>query len=233
VRNVGPQRADELGALAFALPVLINYRRALVQQLLDDEEFSLAHYHANRPAAPTHLEYLTHGIVALFDRAPESWIQVAANMTLATLPFADGGRLQDEHFQAPEQAAQAVLAAPIAAWHAVQRQVERVLLAREWLSGDSRDLQLEFDTASPVTLWNVYQGMPGSRIRGADAFAGDVVASNTIYLISRYFESVIPAEQTGFQFLRRHFSAFTRGFDSRVEGVVDPQALASTNCIMR
>lgn len=227
VRNVGPQRADELGALAFALPVLINYRRALVQQILDDEEFSLAQYHANRPAAPSHLEYLTHGIVALFDRAPESWIQVAANMTLATQPFADGGRLQDEHFQAPEQAAQAVLAAPIAAWHAVQRQVERVLLAREWLSSDNRDLQFDLDTAGPVTLWNVYQGTPGSRIRGADAFAGDVVASNTIYLISRYFESVIPAEQTGFQFLRRHFSAFTRGFDSRVEGVVDPQALAS------
>lgn len=227
VRNVGPQRADELGALAFALPVLINYRRALVQRILDDQDFSLVSYHANRPCAPAHLEFLTHGIVALFDRSLESWIQVAANMTLAALPFADGGRLRDEHFQAPEQAADAVLAAPIAAWHAVQRQVERVLLAREWLSGHGRDARLEHEVASPVTLWNVYQGTPGSRIRGADAFTGDVVASNTIYMISRYFESVIPAEQTGFQFLRRHFSAFTRGFDSRVEGMVDPRALAS------
>lgn len=227
VRNVGPQRADELGALAFALPVLVNYRRVLVQRIVDDEGFSLADYHRNRSPAPTHLEYLTHGIVALFDRTPDSWIRVAASMTLASLPFADGSGLRREHFQAPEQAAGVVLTAPIAACHAVQRQFERVLLAREWLVSDTRELRLEVDVASPVTLWNVYQGTPGSRIRGGDAFVGDVVASNVIDLVSRYFESVIPADQTGFQFLRRNFGAFTQGFDSRVEGVVDPRALAA------
>lgn len=226
VRNVGPQRVDELGPLAFALPVLINYRRAQVQQILDDASFSLFEYQVNQSPAPTHLEYLTQGIAAMFDCSPESWVRVTASMTLASQPFADGTRLQDEHFQAPEQAAQAVLAAPIAACHAVQRQLARVHLAREWLVDDTRDIHIERETASAVTLWSVWQGTPGSRIRSGDFFVGDVVAGNVIYLVSRYFESVIPPDQTGFQFLRRNFNAFARGFDSRVEGVVDPRALA-------
>ena len=227
LRNVGPQRADELGALAFALPVLVQFRRALVLRLLSDDGFSLADYQASQSPAPSHLEYLTDGVVALFDPSPEGWVRVAANMGLAARPFLDGTTLASEHFQAPAHAVAVVFDAPIASHTVVRRQVDRVLLAREWLAGDVHGIRMDSEQMRPVTLWDVYQGTPGASIRGRDAYFGDVVASTVIHTVSRYFETVIPAEQTGFQFLRRHLAAFVRGFDSRMEGVVDPKAIAS------
>ena len=39
IREVGPQRARELGELVFALPVLLNYRASLAEGIIGDPDF--------------------------------------------------------------------------------------------------------------------------------------------------------------------------------------------------
>lgn len=227
VRNVGPERADEFGELVFALPILINYRRPLVRGLLDARDFSFADYHSSQSVAPSHLEYLDHGLMALFDPEPQSWIRVAANFGLSIRPFRDGQSLQSEHFQAPVQAATTLYNRPIASRTVVQRQVNRIELARTWIGTQWASIDMEEESSAPVTLWDVYQGTAAATIRGHDDYFGDLVASNLIRLLSEFFESSLGVNDTRFSFIRRHLSAFTCGFDAHVETAVDPRTFTS------
>jgi len=227
VRNVGPGRADEIGEMAFALPVLINYRRSLIKRIVDDPGFSFLQYHSQCSPTAGHLDYLTYGLVALFDPARDSWIRVAANMGLATLSFKDGQSLQSEDFLAPVQAAETVSRKPIAAHVIVHRQLSRIELARSWVGTERPAIKVVDEAGAPATLWDVYRTTPASVIRGKGASFGDLVSSSFAHLVSGYFESIITPEETYFGFLRKHFPAFLRGFDSRYEGAVDPTALAS------
>ncbi len=223
LRNVGPQRADELGDLAFALPVLLNHERSLVEEHLRSDGYVPP---AQSPA-PSHQEFLRCGIAALLDPSPDSWSRVAANMTLATTPFADGTTLRSEDARAPEHAATLVCGAPIAAHTAVRRQLDRVLLARKWLGRREFPTDESEERWEQGVLWRVFQETPASRIRGSDAYLADVLASNVIHAVSQYFESMNEPGQTELQLLRTHVRPFARGFDSRVEGVIEPRAFAT------
>ena len=103
----------------------------------------------------------------------------------------------------------------------------RIELAQGWIGSDGPALEITDQSSAPVALWDVYQTTPAARIRGSDTYFGDLVASDVVHQASEYFESALPPEQTRLQFLRRHLPAFTRGFDSRYEGVVDLLALGS------
>ncbi len=227
IRNVGPERADEFGELVFALPILINYRRSLLKGLLDAQEFSFTEHNATQVAAPSHIEYLEHGLIALFDPEPENWTRVAANFGLATRPFRDGQTMQSEHFQAPLQAAITLYNKPIAAHTVVQRQVKRIELARNWIGAQWTSFDIVEESNAPVTLWDVYKGTEAASIRGQDDYFGDLIASNSVSQLSEYFEDSIGEDDIRFSFMRMHLSAFTCGFDAHVESAVDPRAIVS------
>ena len=228
-RNVGPARADEYGELVFALRVLINYRRALVKKVIESPEFSFVAYHAQQPHAPTHTEYLTHGLVALFDPAPGSWKRAAANLGLAALRFNDGATMQSEDSHAPYEAALAISRRPIAAGTLVLRQVARIDLARSWIGSQDRLLDLLEEERRPMTMRDVYQTIAASVIRSGDNYFSDLVAFTLVHLISDHFENMIPADAVRNEYLRKHLSAFLKGFDRNYEGIVDPLAFASVS----
>ena len=227
MRNIGPERADEFGELVFALPVLLNYHRALVERIVNEPGFSFAAYHAAQSPQPNHLEYLSQGVVALFDPGPKSWTRVAANFGLATLPFNDGSTLHSEHFAVPEQSAELAAAKPIAAQTVVRRQMDRIELARSWVGSSVTTIEFEQQERAPTTLWDVYQETQAATIRGQSTYFADVIANNVISLLSRRVENSLAPEDTRLGYLRRHLPAFTRGFDARSDRVVDPRAIAS------
>jgi hypothetical protein len=227
MRNVGPERADEFSELAFAMPVLLNYHRALVTRIVNEPGFSFSAYHATQSPQPSHLEYLSQGVVALFDPGPKSWTRVAANLGLASLPFNDGSTLQSEHFAAPGQIAELAAAKPIAAQTIVRRQMDRIELARSWVGSDVATIEFEQEERAPITIWDVYQNTQAATIRGQGNYFADVIANNVVSLLSRWVENSLTPEDTRLGFLRRHLPAFTRGFDARSDCVVDLRAISS------
>lgn len=227
MRNIGPERADEFGELVFAMPVLLNYRRELVARVLDEPGFSFSEFHISQSPQPDHLEYLSQGVVALFDPAPKSWIRVAANLGLATLPFTDGTTLESEHFQAPRQAAVALTVRPIAAQMIVRRQMDRIELARRWIGSNANTIEFEQSERAPTVLWDVYQSTQAGAVRGHDSYFADVVANNVVSLLSAHVEAALEPQDTRLTYFRRHLPAFTRGFDARSHRVVDARALVT------
>ncbi|MFT5446135.1 MAG: hypothetical protein ACI9DC_001297 [Gammaproteobacteria bacterium] len=221
MRNIGPERADEFGELVFAMPVLLNYHRALVVRIVNEPGFSFAAYHGVQSPQPSHLEYLSQGVVALFDPRPKSWTRVAANLGLATLPFNDGATLQSEHFAAPGQIAELAAAKPIAAQTVVRRQMDRIELARNWVGSSVATIEFEQQERAPTTLWDVYQETQAATIRGQSTYFADVIANNVISLLSRWVENSLAPDDSRLGYLRRHLPAFTRGFDARSDRVVD------------
>ncbi len=227
MRNIGPARADEFGELGFAVPTLLNYRRKLIARIIEEPGFSFSEYHITQPCAPSHIEYLSHGIVALFDPDPKSWIRVAASFGLATLPFTDGTSLQSEHLQAPHKMAAVVASMPIAARTIVRRQMERIELARSWIGSSVGAIELAEEDRAPTTLWDVYQSTQAAVIRGQCSYLADVVANNIVRLLSERMEAELAPQDTRLGYLRRHLPAFTRGFDARSDRVVDVRAITS------
>jgi len=227
MRNVGPDRADEFGELGVAVPVLLDFRRELIARIIDEPGFSFSEYHITQACAPSHLEYLSQGIVALFDPEPGSWIRVAANFGLATRPFIDGTTLRSEHFQSPDKMAVVVASMPIAARMIVRRQMERIELARYWTGSDVGAIDLAQEDRAPTTLWDVYQSTHAAVIRGQRSYLADVVANNVARLLSEHMEAALAPQDTRLGYLRRHLPAFTRGFDARSERVVDVRAITS------
>lgn len=227
MRNFGPELADEFGELVFAMPVLLNYHRALVERIVNESDFSFAAYHAAQSPQPSHLEYLSQGVCALFDPGSKSWTRVAANLGLAALPFNDGSTLQSEDFAAPGQIAELVAAKPIAAQTVVRRQMDRIELARNWVGSSVTTIEFEEQERAPTTLWDVYQGTQAATVRGQSSYFADVIANNVISLLSRRVESSLAPEDSRLGYLRRHLPAFTRGFDARSDHVVNMHVIRS------
>ena len=113
--NLSPDRSDELGDLAIALPMLINHQRDILKRVITDPGFSFSAYYISMGSAPLHLDYLEAGCVALFDPDPSNWQRVAACLGLASRPFGNGASLHAADHMAPEHAVATVLAKPIAA----------------------------------------------------------------------------------------------------------------------
>lgn len=227
MRNIGPEHADEFGELVFALPILLNFQRELIARVVEQPGFSFSGYHVTQSPDPSHIEYLLHGMVSLFDPDPSSWTRVAANFGLGTRPFTDGTTLQSEHFQAPSQAAEVVANKPIAARTVIRRQMERIELARAWIGSSVATIEFGDEEDAPVTVWDVYQGTPAAAIRGQTTYFADIVANNVVSLLSEYVESALAPEDTRLGYLRRHLPAFTRGFDARSDRVIDIRAVES------
>lgn len=229
LHNLSPERADELGELAFALPVLLNQQRERVLRVLEDPGFSFARYYDEVSPAPSHEEYLSLGVVALLDAEPSSWQRVGAALGLATTPFLESQGPQGGRTAVPEQAARTILNRPMAAHRAVRRQMERIELARTAAGEVTPGLELDgFEHHDrQATLWDVYQMTAASRIRSGEYYFADLVASMVIAIASRHLDAVRLSGQSRLRHYRCHFLAFVRGFDARHEGVVDPSALDS------
>jgi hypothetical protein len=226
-RAVGPQRLHEYGELVFALPVLLNYRPVLTEALLAESGFRFRDFYASLPRAPSHLDYLEQGLVALFDPRPESWVKVAADMELATQTFADGTSAMTEDHNAPIPAALTIARKPITAHTLIQQQLRRIEIARDWVGVDEVGIDMGDDDEDRATLWDVYCLTPSSTIRGRDERPGDLVAFEVMRALSEHFEEIADPDITRFAFLRRHLPAFAKGFDERFEAAVDPRALVS------
>ncbi len=227
-REVGPQHAKAYGELVFALPVLLNYRAELVRDVLvAGRSFDFDGYHAAMPTAPSHLEYLEHGLVALFDPRPDAWIEVALDLGLAAKPFADGHTILDDSHNAPVQAALAVVTRPITACTLLRKQVERIELAREWGGWQQVSLEPSEEDEGDTTLWDVFELMPCATIRGGEQRPLDLVGYELVRALAAHLERSAAPGMTRFAHLRRHLPAFARGFDERFEAALDARAIAT------
>lgn len=226
-REVGPHRARDLGELVFALPVLLNYRADRVREVLAGSGFEFGEYRARLTCAPTQLEYLEHGLIALLDPREDSWIEVAACLGLATESFADGQTVLDEDHNAPLQAALAVVAKPITACTIVRQQFRRIELARKWTGKQHMRIESADDEETNATLWDVFELMPCAAIRGGEQRRSDLVAYELVRALADHLERNAQVGASRFSQLRRHLPAFARGFDERFEAALDARAIGT------